>query len=103
MMVTIKKRLIRSAPLAACLFLSVLTIGSTAATRTSTQEPTPAVPDDATKIYYTDSNNKLVPLPFESSIDPLDPFVVAKSDRIGHAELKGLQAAITLTRDPRFY
>lgn len=103
-MESIKRKSIRRACLTASLFLSALAVDSAIASRTSTQEPAIAVPDDATKIYYMDSHNKLAPLPFESSIIPLDPFVFAKSDRVGHAELRGLQAATTLMiHNPRFY
>lgn len=71
---------------------------------TSPQQRVLAVPDDPTKIYYTDAQNKLAPLPFESSITPLDPYVFAKSDKIRYAELKGLRAATTLTvNNLRFY
>src|SRR5688500_16396115 len=99
-----RRIVMRKDRLAVWLFLSVLTIGSVVATVASAQKPVLAVPNDATKIYYTDSSNKLVPLPFESSINPLDPFVIAKSNRVGHAELKGLEASTTLTiNDPRFY
>ncbi|MEO8435821.1 MAG: hypothetical protein ABI596_13055 [Pyrinomonadaceae bacterium] len=101
---TNKSRSVRKTPLTVGLFLSVLAAGSGIASRASSQEPVLAVPDDPTKIYYTDAQNRLAPLPFESSITPLDPFVFAKSDRIGRAELKGLNAATTLTvSDPRFY
>lgn len=68
------------------------------------QDPARAVPDDPTRIYYTDAQNKLVPLPFESSPTPLDPYVFAKSDKIGYAELRGIKAATTLTvNNLRFY
>ena len=80
-----------------------MAVGLAMACRAYAQEPVVSVPDDATKIYYTDSDNKLAPLPFESSIIPLDPFVIAKRDRVGYAELKGSQAVTTLTvPDPRF-
>lgn len=71
---------------------------------TSAQEGSPEIPNDVTRIYYTDAQNKLVPLPFEPGITSLNPFVPAPKDKVSFAELKGLQAATALTNnDPRFY
>jgi hypothetical protein len=68
------------------------------------QRSFPAVPDDLTRVYYQDAQNRLVPLPFESAMTSLNPYAVAQKDRISYAELKGSKATTILgTNDPRFY
>lgn len=104
-----KRRSLRTTSLVLYLVLPVLAVSSVIANtikraNTFTQESVLAVPDDPTRIYYTDAQNKLVPLPFESSITSLDPYAFAKNDRVSYAELKGLKAATTLTvNNLRFY
>jgi hypothetical protein len=68
------------------------------------QESPIAVPNDATRVYYADAQNKIVPLPFEEGITSLNPGVVAESDKESLVELKGARAATVLaSRQPRFY
>ena len=62
------------------------------------------IPDDATRVYYENAPGKFTALPFEANTTTLDPFVVAKKDKVTYAEVKGATAATVLTDQlPRFY
>ena len=67
------------------------------------QEFLPAPPADRTLIYVLDSQNKLVPLPFERGQTPLHSGEVAKSTRVSFIELKAEHSATTLTTAPRLF
>ncbi len=70
----------------------------------SPQESSSDFPSDATRVYYKNAQDRFVPLPFESSITPVNPFVPAPKDKVSFAELKGSQASTALTNhDPHFY
>jgi hypothetical protein len=62
------------------------------------------IPDDATRVYYENAPGKFAALAFEANTTALNPFVVAKKDKVTYAEVKGPTAATVLAeRLPRFY
>jgi hypothetical protein len=62
------------------------------------------IPDDATRVYYENAPGKFTALAFEANTTALNPFVVAKKDKVTYAEVKGPTAATVLAeRLPRFY
>lgn len=68
------------------------------------QQSFPAVPEDATRIYYLDAENKLAPLPFEKGITSLNVHVVARDNRTSEVELSGPKATTTIKGPtPSFY
>jgi hypothetical protein len=70
---------------------------------TVTQVPFPESPD-LTRVYYQNAERKLVPLPFEVGITPLDSFAVARKNKTSYVSLDGPQSATGLNNnDPRFY
>src|SRR4030081_941478 len=103
-----KRRVITTTSLALCflILISVNLISADMARRlvVPVQKSFPAVPDDLTRIYYKDAQDKLAPLPFESAVTSLNPYAVAQKDRISYVELKDSKATTVLaTNDPRFY
>ncbi len=83
--------------------VSSLSSQSHAGSRTISQQPFPEPPNDVTRIYYL-SDNKLVPLPFEEGILPLNVFVPATEDKVAQVRVKGTSAETILTNnDLRFY
>ena len=68
------------------------------------QESSVSFPNDLTRIYYKNAQDRFVPLPFEPGNTSVNPFVPAPKDKVSFAELKGSQAATALTNNiPRFY
>ena len=68
------------------------------------QEFLPSPPADRTLVYTLEDQNKLVPLPFEQGLTPLQTGAVAKSTKISYIELKGEHAATILnTISPRWF
>jgi hypothetical protein len=68
------------------------------------QQSFPPVPDDLTRIYYVDSENKLAPLPFENGITSVNVFSVAQNDITTAVKLKGTKATTVLVDSrPSFY
>ena len=64
----------------------------------------PDPPNDLTRVYYLNAENKLLPLPFEPGMTSLNVFVPAQRDRVTRVNLKSPTAATVLTNtDPRFY
>lgn len=67
------------------------------------QQSFPEPPNDLTRIYYL-SDNKLVPLPFEEGLAPVNVFVPAVKDKVTQVRVKGTSAETVLTNsDLRFY
>ena len=61
-------------------------------------------PNDVTRIYYKNAQDKFVPLPFEPGITSVNPFVVAPKDKLSYAKLEGSKAATVLSAgNPSFY
>src|SRR6266516_761540 len=61
-------------------------------------------PNDVTRIYYKNAQDKFVPLPFEPGITLVNPFVVALKDKISYAKLEGSNATTVLSGgNPSFY
>lgn len=91
-------------PLMLALVVASKVTGKTARSHGSTQEQYPPVPSDATRIYYVNAQNKLVPLPFESGRTQFNVYAVAKDDRAAGVQLKGSRAETILpNNEPRFY
>lgn len=68
------------------------------------QEVIPSPPANRTLIYILDSQNNLVPLPFEAGQTPLHPDVVARSEKVSYIDVKGEHAATAMSDDtPRFF
>ena len=68
------------------------------------QETFPEPPNDLTRVYYLNAENKLRPLPFEPGITPLNVFLPAQKDKVAQVHLKGPTAATILTNSNlRFY
>ncbi|HEX8174659.1 MAG TPA: hypothetical protein VF543_06030 [Pyrinomonadaceae bacterium] len=68
------------------------------------QQSFPPVPDDLTRIYYVDIENKLAPLPFENGITSVNVFSVAQDDRTTAVKLNGTKATTVLADStPSFY
>jgi hypothetical protein len=62
------------------------------------------IPDDATRVYYENAPGKFTAIPFESNTTKLDPFAVAKKDKVTYAEVKGATASTVIADAlPRFY
>jgi hypothetical protein len=62
------------------------------------------IPGDATRVYYESAPDQVSVLPFESNVTALNPFEVARKDKVGYAEVKGPTATTGLSdRRPRFY
>lgn len=71
---------------------------------TRTQQSFPAVPDDLTRVYYADVGNRLVPLPFETGLIPINVYSVARDDKRFEIELNGSRATTRLKNsNPSFY
>ena len=61
-------------------------------------------PNDVTRIYYKNAQDKFVPLPFEPAITSVNPFVVAPRDKLSYAKLEGSKAATVMSAgNPSFY
>ena len=61
-------------------------------------------PNDVTRIYYKNAQDKFVPLPFEPGITSVNPFVVAPKDKLSYTKLEGSKAATVLRAgNPSFY
>jgi len=68
------------------------------------QESLRTIPGDATRVYYENAPDKVTALPFEANTRSLDPFAIARKDKVSYAEVKGSNSATILsTRQPRFY
>lgn len=68
------------------------------------QQSFPDPPDDLTRVYYLDGDNKLQPLPFETGELSLNVFAPAAADKITQVRVKGATAATFLASDNlRFY
>lgn len=64
----------------------------------------PEVPADLTRVYYLEAGNKLVPLPFEKGITPVNVFAVARDDKTVEVAVSGSRAATLLKNSsPVFY
>ena len=62
------------------------------------------IPRDATRVYYESAADALTALPFETNTTSLDPFAIARKDKVSYAEVKGANSATVLAdRRPRFY
>jgi hypothetical protein len=71
---------------------------------TPTQQSFPDPPNDVTRVYYLNSDQKLRPLPFEPGITELNVFVPAREDKVTQVRVKGTSAETVLTNDNlRFY
>jgi len=71
---------------------------------TPTQQSFPDPPNDVTRVYYLNSDQKLQPLPFEPGITKLNVFVPAREDKVTQVRVKGTAAETVLTNDNlRFY
>lgn len=81
-------------------------VGAISAGHAHAQQTIPPVPQDIKVIYFTDAENKLLPLPFEEATAsvPVQWNVAATSDRTGYVELKGEHSPFVITNaDARFY
>jgi hypothetical protein len=67
------------------------------------QEFLPTAPSDKTLIYILDSQNNLMPLPFETGRTPLKTAETAKSSKTSYLEITGEKAATTLPGVPRIF
>jgi hypothetical protein len=62
------------------------------------------IPNDVTRVYYKNAQDRFVPLPFEPGITSVNPFVVAPRDKLSYAKLKGSKAVTVLSAgNPSFY
>ena len=79
-----------------CVLTEIVAVGTPQALRT--------IPSDATRVYYESAPDQVSVLPFESNVTGLNPFAVARKDKVGYAEVKGPTATAVLSdRRPRFY
>ena len=86
------------------LVLSFCSAGSFVSSKVRVAQELRPIPDDATRVYYENAPGKFTAIPFESNTTKLDPFAVAKRDKVTYAEVKGPTAATVLTDQlPRFY
>lgn len=70
----------------------------------SGQETFPQPPTDQTLIYFSESKDNLVALPFEVGETKLRLDKVSKSDKVGSVDLKGAHALTLITNDSqRFF
>ena len=69
----------------------------------SPQEFLPASPADRTSVYILDSENKLMPLPFEQGSTPLQSKTLAKETKTSYVEIRGEHAATILTPMQRWF
>ncbi len=68
------------------------------------QQSYPPIPGDLTRIYYLDTENKLVPLPFEKGLTPVNVYSVAEDSRMFEVRVNGPQATTILrSSTPSFY
>lgn len=89
--------------LAFCTALLVAAINSKTA-KTLPDKSYPEPPNDLTRVYYLNTDNKLLPLPFEAGMTSLNVFVPAEKDRVTHVDLKTSRAETVLTNtEPRFF
>ena len=89
-----------------CAALFASAPGSESAGRTGIlpQESFQDPPNDLTRVYYLNVDNKLLPLPFEPGTTSLNVFLPAKTDKVAQVRLKGPRAATILTNNNlRFY
>lgn len=85
------------------LLLIAITIGLEFFAPCKIQNRYPEPPNDLTRIYYL-SDNKLVPMPFEEGLAPVNVFVPAVKDKVTQVRVKGTSAETVLTNnDLRFY
>jgi hypothetical protein len=90
--------------LVALVWLSWTGLQAQAVLHNTSQDRFPEPPNDATRVYYAQSNGQLLALPFESAELPLNIFVPAKRDAVLRVVLKGAAAETTLeTNEPVFY
>jgi hypothetical protein len=86
------------------LVLSFFCAGSFVCSKFCLAQELRPIPDDATRVYYENAPGKFTALPFEANTTKLDPFVVAKKDKVTYAQVKGPTASTVLTDHlPRFY
>jgi hypothetical protein len=86
------------------LALSFFCAGSFVPSKVRVAQELRPIPDDATRVYYENAPGKFTAIPFEANTTSLDPFAVAKKDRVTYAKVKGPTAATVLTDQlPRFY
>lgn len=70
----------------------------------SQAQPYPEIPNDVTRVFFPDSTNHLVPLPFEPGLVQVDVYAIAPSDRTFYVELKGTGTATEFSSgDLHFY
>jgi hypothetical protein len=68
------------------------------------EEAFPDYPDDITRVYFLTDAHELMALPFEVAVSSLQEKARAKSNLMGHVELKGERAATVIRNpQPRFY
>lgn len=69
-----------------------------------TQKRFPDPPGDLTRVYYTNGENQLLPLPFESGAVSVNVFIPAKEDKVVRVPIKGRTAATALpSKELRLY
>jgi len=88
----------------AALLISAVSSKSSGSTDIVPQSTFPDPPNDLTRVYYLNGEEKLLPLPFESGMTSLNVFLPAQKDRVAQVRLSGPSATTILTNDHlRFY
>ena len=88
----------------ATLLISAVSSKSSGSTDIVPQASFPDPPNDLTRVYYLNGEEKLLPLPFESGMTSLNLFLPAQKDRVAQVRLSGPSATTILTNDHlRFY
>jgi len=88
----------------AAVLISAVSGRSSGSTDIVPQATFPDPPNDLTRVYYLNGEEKLLPLPFESGMTSLNVFLPAQKDRVAQVRLSGPSATTILTNDHlRFY
>jgi len=88
----------------AAMLISAVSSKSAGSTDIFPQATFPDPPNDLTRVYYLNGEEKLLPLPFESGMTSLNVFLPAQKDRVAQVRLSGPSATTILTNDHlRFY
>jgi len=88
----------------AAMFISAVSSKSSGSTDIVPQASFPDPPNDLTRVYYLNGEEKLLPLPFESGMTSLNLFLPAQKDRVAQVRLSGPSATTIIPNDHlRFY
>ena len=80
-------------------FLIAITLALEVFSPHSVQQSFPDPPNDLTRVYFLNSDQKLQPLPFEPGIASLNVFVPAREDKVTQVRVKGTTAETVLNND----